>query len=218
MILVLVSVFGVISYFLARLLDGTVADINETRHEIDELTRYAVDKETRVKELNAVQNYSEVIGESLPEADDIIEILDQLENMASIAGPTLSIGLEEGIIGEGGIEFEDETEKKAFLKNLDVKEYESPESTSQDTQQTEQPTNVVLQLMEESTSEEKDEFTINYLEIDLALEGTYDQIRAYISLLQELKYFFNIKEVRFMKTDEGKLSGMLRVRAFIFEK
>lgn len=217
MILILTVVFGSVSYVLAQLLDGAISDIKNTRYQIDELTRYAADKETRIEEFESVSSYTEIIEESLPETEDIIEVLEQLENIAHIAGTSLSIGLEEGVIGEEGVEFEDEKEKEDFLKSLEVKEYEATDTTVQDTTASGQPQNAALQMMESAASEEE-EFKINYLEIDLSLKGTYDQIRTYVSMLHESKYFFDIKELRLVKLEEGQISGTLGVRAFIFEK
>lgn len=217
MILILTAVFGFASYIVAQLLDGTISDINSTRYQIDELTRYASDKESRIEEFEAVNSYTEVIEESLPETENIIGVLEQLENIAHIAGASISIGLEEGVIGEGGVEFKDEKEKTDFLKSLEVKEYEATETTAPDTTTSSQPENAALQVIE-SEAPTEEEFKINYLEIDLSLNGTYDQIRTYISLLQESKYFFNIKELRLVKLEEGEISATLSVRAFIFEK
>lgn len=210
-ILILTIVFGIGAYLLAGQVDKTVSDVTAIRHEIDELTRIASDKEGKIEEINAVANYDKMLNENLPEISEIISILEQLENIAKLTGTEVSISLEEGVIGEGEIEFKEEKEKIEFLKKLEVKEY-TPENKSQDSDN-----NVVLQMMQES-GEEGEELKISYLEIDLSITGVYDGIRSYISLLETSNYFYNIREIRLSKSEEGYIEGSLKIRAFIFEK
>lgn len=216
MILVLTVVFGIGAFFLARQVDRNVNEITEIRHEIDELTRVAVDKETRVEELQDVEYYLQVLDEDLPEVDELIDILGQYELIGSLTGNEVTIKLEEGILGSGEIQFEDEKEKNDFLNSLDVKEYTTSETDSQTTSDT--SGNVVLQMMQESAEEEDDTLKINYVEVDLSLRGSYKALREYIELMQNSKYIMTIKEIRIHKSDEGLLDTNILVRAFIFEQ
>ncbi len=215
MILTLTVIFGVATYFVANLVDKSVSEVTEIRHEIDELTRVSIDDEKKIEEIAMVEGYKVILDDNLPEIDEIITILEQVENIAQISGVQSSINLEEGVIGKGEIEFEDEKEKKDFLDSLNVKEYSSDteEQASTDTS-----TNVVLQMIEEKGDEQTEVLNINYLEINLILKGEYEGVRIFISLLQDSKYFFNIKEMRLIKTEDGYIECTLSIRAFIFEK
>ncbi len=216
MILILTVVFGIGAFFLARQVDKNVSEITEIRHEIDELTRVAVDQDARVKELQDVEYYLQVLDEDLPEVTELIDILGQYELIGRLTDNDVTIKLEEGIVGSGEIQFEDEKEKNDFLNNLDVKEYTTSET---DTSTTSDPSgNVVLQMMQEAEEEDTGNLKINYVEVDLNLKGSYKALREYIVLMQSSKYIMNIKEIRIHKTDDGIIETNLLVRAFIFEQ
>jgi hypothetical protein len=209
-ILILTAVFGALGFGLATYLDTTIATVNSTRYKIDELTRFATDRETRAYEYRSVQEYTVTLSENLPEIEDIIEILEQLETISTITGTQIGIRLEEGVIGEGSVEFEDEEERIEFLKRIEVKEFSPPEDSTEG-----QLINVALETQDQ-TSEDK--LKINYLEVYISLKGSYNQIRSFITLLQDSTFVFDIAEIRLVKTTENQLEGNLEVRAFIFEK
>jgi len=215
-ILILTVVFGISAFFLARQVDKNVNKITEIRHEIDELTRVAIDQESRVSEVQDVEYYLQVLDEDLPEVTELIDILGQLEQIGRLTSNDVTIKLEEGILGSGEIEFEDEKEKNDFLNSLDVKEYTATESTPETV--SDPSGNVVLQMMQEAEEDSSGNLKINYVEVDLNLKGTYEALRKYIELMQSSKYIMNIKEIRIHKTDEGMLETNLIIRAFIFEQ
>jgi Tfp pilus assembly protein PilO len=216
LILALTIVFGGVSYFIGKLVDETVAEVTHIREEIDEKTRVATDINTKIDEMNAVSEYKDFVEENLPNISDLIEILEQLEVMAKMSDVDLTLQLEEGVVGEGEIEFKDEVEKQQFLKNIEVEEYTpaaQPATTSTDAAST----NVALQQQSASTQPES-ELKINYLLVSASLQGNYDSVRKFIYLTQNSKFFFNIKEIRINKKEEGELDTAMQLRAFIFEK
>lgn len=209
-ILILTAVFGALGFGLATYLDKAIANVNSTRYRIDELTRFATDQETRTYEYKSVQEYTETLGEDLPEIEDIIEILEQLETISTITGTQIGIRLEEGVIGEDSVEFKDEEERIEFLKKIEVKEYSPPEDSPEG-----QLINVALETQEPAS---EDQLKINYLEVYISLKGSYNQIRSFITLLQDSTFLFDIVEIRLVKITENQLEGNIEVRAFIFEK
>jgi len=122
-ILVMTVIAGAIAFLLSNIFDKTVSEVTSTRYEIDELMRAAVDSETRAQELEAAENYTNILGESLPSVENIVDILRQLEVLSELTGTELIINLEEGVVGEGQIDFTDDKEREEFLKTLTVKEY-----------------------------------------------------------------------------------------------
>lgn len=215
LILALTIVFGVGAYFIGKAVDQTVAEVTKIRSEIDEKTRVATDVEVKIDEMNAVNDYREFVEENLPDISDLIDILEQLEVMAKMSDADLTLKLEEGVVGEGEIEFKDEREKQEFLKNIEVKEYTPAASTTTQSGDV-ASTNVALQ--QQTTSTTKDELKINYLVVSANLRGNYGSVRKFIYLTQNSKYFFNLREVRLNKLEEGDIDATLQIRAFIFEK
>lgn len=215
-ILVTTVVAGFAAFFLAGMFDKNVSEVTATRYDIDDLTRSAVDPQVRAEENEAVEEYTNTMGESLPSVDNIVDILRQLEVLSQLTNTELVIKLEEGVVGEGQIDFTDDKEREKFLKTLEVKEYQPPAQTdTQTSTNTNATTNVALQMTEQKSEESK--LKINYIEITLDLTGTYQQIRTYLSTLENSKYIFSLKELRLNKIDEGNLNGLIRIRAFIFE-
>lgn len=213
LILVLTLVFGVAAYFLAGMVDERISDVIKIRNEVDELTRVAVDIDSKIDERNAVVNYKEMVEGTLPGPNDVISVLEQVELIAREYDLSITLNLEEGIIGSEGIEFKDETSKKAFLKTLEVEDY-NPEP------QTQAPTTsngLVNEAVVVEEEEEQEEINISYLELVISMNGKYSSIRKFIEGLQQSRYFYNIKEIRISKVQEGNLSGTMIIRAFIFE-
>lgn len=208
-ILGLTVVCGIAALILAQMFDSAVSEVSKTRFEIEELTRFSVDKYTRSQEYEAVSEYTDVLNQSLPSVNDIPDILQQLEIIAENTNNDIVLQLEEGIVGEGEIEFTDETDRQDFLQELEVKEFD-PQPQAQDGQ----VQNVALQQPDEQTASD---FNINYLEISVNLQGTYTDIRAFINLLAESKYVLTINDLRMNKLEDGILESTLSVRAFIFE-
>jgi hypothetical protein len=217
-ILVLTLIFGIASFFIAKEVDRNVSEVTKIRYQIEELTRVAVDKENRIDEVQSVEYYLKFFNEELPGINEIIDMLNQIEDIGRLTNLKLTMKLEEGIVGSSDIEFVDEKEKNDFLKRLVLKEF-TPEENNQSQNTGAASSNVVLQIMKEAEeSEAVGNIKISYLDIDLSVDGTYDNIRMYIDLLQSSKYYFNISEIRLSKAEEGGLKGTIRVRAFIFEK
>jgi hypothetical protein len=216
LILVLTVVFGFVVFILAKTIDKNVAEVTSIKSEIDELTRVAVKTEERVKNMNSVNDYKEFFDNSLSDISEMIQILEQLEVIANLSENELSLKLEEGVIGEGGIEFKDENQKQEFIQSLEVKEFSTePTETQEETDPAVE--NVALLAMQEDTAEMESEIKISYLEMDVNLKGSYHSVRTFISLLQNSKYYFNIKEVKINETEEGNVNASLIVRAFLFE-
>jgi hypothetical protein len=213
-ILLLTVLFGIGAYFLANVVDKSISDIEEKKHTIDELTRIAGDQESQVDQLDSMDNFEMVLEENLASIDELPEMLSQLETMASITNNDITIKLEEGVISDTGVSFKDEKEKNAFLQGLEVKEFTAPVTAPTD--EAAQSGNVVLQLQEEQVQEES-RLTINYIEISVLMTGSYDHIREFIDLLQNSRYFFNIKEIRLSKKENGFVEANMGLRAFFFE-
>jgi LAS superfamily LD-carboxypeptidase LdcB len=174
-ILILTLVFSVGVYFLAKAIDSTVTNIAETEYKIDELTRVAVDAEAQAERIRVMDEFQEALAGNLGGIEDIPEMLQQLETISSLAGSDLTINIEDAVIGEEEIEFKDENKTRDFLTQLEVKEFSTSPTTTTDTGLT----NVALTMMEE---EEEERLKINYIEVDLVLKGTYNQIRTFIEL------------------------------------
>ncbi|MDD3647136.1 MAG: hypothetical protein PHS44_01365 [Candidatus Dojkabacteria bacterium] len=215
-IFILTLIFGVGSYYLANLVDKKVAEVTEIRNKVDELTRISVKREDQGLEIKEVGDYSQFFEKILPETSDIISILEQLEAISNISGTTVTLKLEEGVIGGDSIEFKDSKTKEEFLKKFEVKEYSPTANTNGKTPDSAQ-TNVALQMMEENTSKE-DEVKFQYLEVNLVLRGNYEQVRKFVGLLHSSKYIFNVEEIRINKTNDGGLESLMKIRAFIFER
>lgn len=212
-ILTLTIVVGVAGFFFAKRIDETIANVTEIRHHVDELMRFATNQEERIKEIQTVDEYAEVLESNLPHSENLVDILEQLETMAYITENSLSISLEEGSISGGKLDFTNKQEKNDFLNSLTVKEYTIPQPQ---TDSSSEPVNYALQLTQPQEQKESD-FKINYVEINLILNGSYDSYRKFVSLLDSSKYLFNIKEMRINKSTDGNIEGTLIVRAFIFE-
>ncbi|MBU0976085.1 MAG: hypothetical protein ABIE03_00395 [Patescibacteria group bacterium] len=215
-IFILTLIFGVGAYHLASLVDKKVAEVTEIRSKVDELTRISVKREGKQLEVREVEEYKQLFEEILPQTSDLIGILEQLEVISSISGTSVTIKLEEGVIGGDSIEFKDTKSKAEFLKKLEVKEYSPTTEVSES--DTSAQTNVALQMMQEDDSSSQEKVKFQYLEINLVVRGNYTQIRKYISLLHSSEYIFNVEEVRINKTNEGGLESLMKIRAFIFEK
>jgi len=212
-ILVLTVAVGIAGFFFATRIDTTIARVSEIRIDVDELTRYAINQEERIKEVQAVDDYTEVLEGNLPHSEDIISILEQIEAMSVISKTELNMKLEEGSISEGKLDFTNQKERDAFLKSLTFQEYIPSEES---TESSDQPVNIALQFAEEKQTQTTG-LKINYIGIDLTLHGTYEDIREFISLLHSSKYLFNVKEMRLNKTTNGDMEANLTIRAFIFE-
>lgn len=213
-ILVLTLVFGVGAYFLGRMVDNTIANIAATENKLDELTRVAVNAESQAERIRVMDTFSMAMEDNLGGIEDIPKLLQQLEVMASLTDMDLTMSLEEAVIGDEGLEFKDEKKKQEFLNQLEVKEYSTTTSESDSSQGV---VNVALTLKEEKDKEEE-KLTINYLEVDLVMGGTYRQVRTFISLMENSRYFFNIEEIRMNKMDAGKVEAVLKIRAFVYDK
>lgn len=212
-IFILSVVFGGATFFMSRLVDSSVANVINLRSDIDSLTRTPAGQTAMTEEVQAVEEAEQQLQGNLPETNEVIDILEQLEVISDITNTELTINLEEGILGESEIIFEDEKEKAAFLNKLKVKEYEVPQTTEGATQEG----NVALQMMEEEEVQTTEGIKINYIEMNLVMSGTYDDIRSFIKLLQDSKYFFNIKEIKLIGIDGNQIESAITVRAFIFE-
>lgn len=216
-IFLLTILFGFGAYYLASAVDEKVAEVRDLRAKVDELTRISVKRDDQDEEIRRVDEYKSFYDEILPETVDVIDILEQMEIMSDVAGTDITVKLEEAVISEDSIEFKDTKSKTEFLKKLEVKEYSPAYSDQSSTDSTQ--TNVALQMVQgQGTPPDEEEVEFQYLEVNMILKGSYDQIRKYISLLQNSKYIFNIEELRMNKTEKGMLEAPVKVRAFIFEK
>ncbi len=205
-------------YFLAENIDNTVTEITDLKNEVNELTRVARDREKQFEKYQFLEEFKESLEDNFSDTSEIILMLGQLEKISSVADTTISIKLEEGLIGDGQLEFKNETEKQEFLNQLNVKEFEEKETSS------EQPANsasgnVALQVIEEQEQKgDEKTISINYLEIDIVLKGNYKNIRKFIKLMHNSKYLFGVEEMRINKTSNGLVEGLMKLRGFTLEK
>lgn len=219
-VLIITVIFGAVAFFIAKQVDQNVARVTELRGDIDEMKRVASSKEDKIEQLQSVDEYNEFYENVLPKTEEMIAILQQIEIMGNLTNNNVTIQLEEGVITPETIEFKDVQEKTEFIKSLDVKEY-NPEGEGEteegDSEAAAAPgANVAMQFgSEEST--ETGEVKFQYLEINLNVRGSYEDIRRFISLLQSSEYIMNIQEIRMVKTKADKLDAGITIRAFIFE-
>ena len=213
LVLLLTVMVGMAVFFTAKYVDRNISEATTLKNQAEKETRVASDKKTQIEQNNLVEEYKTKLDKNLARSDDIITILEQLEIIGQLTNVAVKIKLEEGVIGQEGIQFKDITEKQEFLNTLEVKEYTQEEASKDSSSQ-----NVVLQLMQQQQGQTPATIKISFLEIDLALKGTYFDLRAYVNLVQNSHYFFNIKELRFNKIDDSSvLDCNLQMRAFIFE-
>ena len=219
-ILIITIIFGVSAFFVAKLVDSNVAKVTELRNDIDEMKRIASNKEDKIEQLQDVDQYSEFYEEMLPKTEEIIGMLQQIEAIGQMTSTSVTIKLEEGVITIDSIEFKDTKDKAEFLKSLEVKEYSPQEAEASETPAAPAQgpgANVAMQFGSSETGTGESDVKFQYLEINLNVKGTYEDIRRYISLIQQSEYIMNIEEIRMVKTKDGRLDTGITLRAFIFE-
>lgn len=213
-ILVLTVLFGIIVFFLAKFIDTNVSETSALRHEIDEQTRVTSNFEPQTETVSLINQYSDDLNNTLPTSENLIDILNQLEIIGTISGVEISIQIEEGTIGKETIELETSHSTEDILENSEAP---SPTGAPQDASPEEIADQIKKQQEQETEGSTPDKVNITYIEISIILKGSYEQIRSYINLLQDSKYFFNIKEISLTKRENVGIEASLQIRAFLYE-
>jgi hypothetical protein len=221
-ILILAVLSGIVVFYCTKLVDKSIAEVTNARLEIDNLRRIADSRKEYIEEYKAIEDYKNFLDQNLPQAQNLIDILEQLEKMSRVANVSLTMKLEEGTVGGETIQFKSEKEKQDFLKTLNIKDYSSTQSTGSSAAtgtSTGKTVNIALEMQQNAqTTENASSFKISYIDIDLSAHGSYMDIRSFISLFDSSKYFFDIKELRMNKQTDGYVDSTIQLRAFIFSK
>lgn len=104
--LAIILLLAVLSGGLAFGYTQLIAVRDEVADELGKLDAYMVEEKkirTLLEEYSTVREKNDVLQKTIPDRDDIINVVEQIENAGAILGANVSVTLEEGFVDETGV-------------------------------------------------------------------------------------------------------------------